>query len=94
MTMVERQNIFAKEYLDIADFQVLYGMNYPQASKMMNAIKKRLTIGMRKELRLEVQGKLHVQDYLDWLGVKSDRYAMVEIETGAECAGVENDTRC
>lgn len=80
MTMQERQNIFAKEYLSITDMQALFDMSYQQASKMITDIKKRLTVGLKKELRLSVQGKLHVQDYLDWLGVRSDRYAMVEIE--------------
>jgi hypothetical protein len=80
MTMQDRQNIFAKEYLSIKDIEMLFDMSYPQASKMITDIKKRLTVGLKQELRLSVQGKLHVQDYLDWLGVRSDRYAMVEIE--------------
>jgi hypothetical protein len=81
MTMQERQEIFAKEYLSIKDMEALFGVTYPQASKMITDIKKRLTVGLKKELRLNVQGKLHVQDYLDYLGVSSDRYAMVEINT-------------
>lgn len=81
MTMQERQEIFAKEYLSIKDMEALFGVTYPQASKMITDIKKRLTVGLKKELRLNMQGKLHVQDYLDYLGVSSDRYAMVEINT-------------
>ncbi len=81
MTMQERQEIFAKEYLSIKDMEALFGVTYPQASKMITDIKKRLTVGLKKQLRLNVQGKLHVQDYLDYLGVSSDRYAMVEINT-------------
>lgn len=76
MTMQERQEIFAKEYLSIADMCKLYDILPPHASALMTKIRNKLTIGKAQELRLDVRGKLHILDYLDWLGVTSDRYSM------------------
>ena len=76
MTMQERQDIFAKEYLSIEDICKLYDLLPPHASELMGKIRKKLTIGMNQELRLDIRGKLHIQDYLDYIGVKSDRYSM------------------
>ena len=42
----------------------------------MTKIRKKLTIGKGQELRLDCRGKLHTQDYLDYIGVKSDRYGI------------------
>lgn len=78
MTMEERKAIFAKEYLSIDDICKLYDMLPPHASEFMNEIRKKLTIGMNRELRLKMRGRLHTQDYLDWVGVQSDRYAMTK----------------
>lgn len=75
MTMQERQEMFAKEYLSIEDMQKLFDITYPMASKMILDIKRR--IEMTKTLRLKVQGKLHIQDYLDYMGIASDRYGIV-----------------
>lgn len=76
MTMQERQEIFAKEYLSIEDICKLYDLLPPHASALMGKIRKKLTTGMNQELRLDIRGKLHIQDYLDYIGVKSDRYSM------------------
>lgn len=76
MTMQERQDIFSKEYLSISDIQRLYDFNYPQASQFILDIKTKFKID-DKALRLKVQGKIHIQDYLDFLGVKSDRYGTI-----------------
>lgn len=80
MTMVERSEIFAKDVLTIADFQKLFDMNYNQASEMMVKIRTKLTKGMGKELRLDIKGKIHTQDYLDWVGVSENRYSMIKGE--------------
>lgn len=89
MTMQERQEIFAKEYLSIDDMSKLYGLSYPHASKMILDIKKKLVLGNGQGLRLEMQGKLHIQDYLDYIGVRSDRYVIHNTggEENAENAG-------
>ena len=80
MTMLERQEIFAKEYLSIDDICKLYDLLPPHASSLMSKIKKKLTIGMNQELRLDCRGKLHIQDYLDYMGIKSDRYGIYKGE--------------
>lgn len=78
MTMDERSNIFAKEYLSIDDMCRLYDFSPPHASAFMGQIRKKLTIGMKRELRLDMRGRLHTQDYLDYIGVTSDRYAIAK----------------
>lgn len=75
MTVQERQEIFAKEYLSVADFCKLYDMSQPNASALMCKMRNKLIFGMKQELRLDMRGRLHVQDYLDYLGVQSDRYS-------------------
>lgn len=77
MTMQERQEIFAKEYLSNEDLCKLYDLLPPHASELMNDIKKNLVIGKNRELRLNMRGKLHTQDYLDWIGAPTaGRYGM------------------
>jgi hypothetical protein len=80
--MVERQEIFAKEYLSVEDMCKLYDLLPPHASEFMQQIRTKLTVGMNRELRLTMRGRIHVQDYLDYLGVSSDRYAMQGITEG------------
>ena len=74
--MEERQEIFAKEYLSIKDVERLYDFNTQQASKFILAIKRKITVGLNKGLRLEMAGKIHIQDYLDYMGISSDRYGL------------------
>ncbi len=68
MTIAERDEIFSKEYLSIADIQKLLGVDYGPAAKIIREIR-------RKHDRLGMQGKIHVQDYLDYYNIPmSDRY--------------------
>ena len=76
MTMAERQDIFAKEYLSIKDIAKLFDVCDKKASVLILDMKRRLTIGMGKTLRLSLEGKIHIQDYLDYLGVTADRYSI------------------
>lgn len=85
MTIEERNEIFAKEYLSIADIEKLYGVNYPKASVIITDIKRILTIGRGQKLRWTCNGKIHIQDYLDYLGVTSDRYSTNYQGEKAEC---------
>ena len=85
MTMQERSDIFAKEYLSIEDICKLYDFQPPHASAFMGKIRKKLTIGMKRELRLDMRGRLHTQDYLDAIGVSSDRYSIAK-NNEMECA--------
>ena len=73
MTIAERVEIFSKEYLDISDLQKLLGIDYGPAAKIIREIR-------RKHDRLGIQGKIHVQDYLDYYNIPmSDRYVSKEI---------------
>lgn len=79
MTTAEYNDILAKECLRAEDIQKLYGFNGSQASEFMNKLKYRLTKVMGRELRLDMRGRIHTQDYRDALGLDSIRYATVII---------------
>jgi hypothetical protein len=66
MTVTEKNDMFAKEYLGIEDIAKLYGLCYNRASMLLREIKNKITIGQGKELRVTLRGKIHTQDYLDW----------------------------
>lgn len=76
MTYAEREAIFSKEYLSIPDLEVLLGLNYQMAAKRMRDIK-------RRHDRLHTQGKIHVQDYLDYFELPPERYTRPEDEGSA-----------
>ncbi len=67
MTYAEREEIFSKDYLSIADIQALLGLSYQDAAKTIRNIK-------RKTDRLGLRGKIHVQDYLDYFALSTERY--------------------
>ena len=69
MTFIEREQIFAKEYITTKELQILLGYsNLPSASAKMSEIKR--VVGDR----LGVKGKIHVEDYLAYFKIKTDRY--------------------
>ena len=76
MTVDERKDIFSKECLSIKDFERLYGVDYNTASKIIREIKTTMALkGL--ELRISISGKIHVEDYLDWVDTKhADRYSV------------------
>lgn len=84
MTVAERNNILSKECLTISDIKRLYDFNDNQASKFIIDIKNRLKIGKKQALRLEMQGRIHTQDYLDGLNVVGDRYSIKVSEEKGE----------
>lgn len=67
MTFSEREEIFSKECLTIEDIELLFGVSYPDAARIIRNIR-------RKYDRLQIQGKIHVQDYFDYFGLQTDRY--------------------
>ena len=71
MTYAEREEIFSKEYLTIADIQSLLGMKYQDAARTIRNIKRRTD-------RLGIRGKIHVQDYFDYYQISTDRYTKPE----------------
>lgn len=74
MTREEREAIFSKECLSIEDVEKLFGVEYDSAAKIIRDIKMKLTVGKKKDLRLSIQGKLHILDYLDAVGTKDYAY--------------------
>lgn len=69
MTLEQRNEMFAKDYLSIADVQVLLNLKYGAAAELMREIK-------RKSDRLHIQGKIHVQDYIDYFNLDIGRYVV------------------
>lgn len=64
MTYEERENIFSKELLSLSDFEKLFGISKTEACRTVQMIKRQLP-----KLRVEIKGKLHTQDYIDWLNL-------------------------
>lgn len=73
MTYIEREEIFSKDYLTIKDIEKLLGLEYNEAAKQIRDIKRGLEL-KGQTLRLKTQGRLHVQDYLDYYGLSAERY--------------------
>lgn len=71
MTMLERQDILASELLSNEDICKLYKVLPPHASELMNEWKRKLVVG-GQELRVDMRGKIHRQDYFDATGTKPD----------------------
>lgn len=84
MTYAKREEIFSKEFLSIADLQELLGLKYQGAAELMRDIKRELTMNPKyngQGVRLDIQGKLHVQDYLDYFCITNlDRYQRIKKE--------------
>lgn len=73
MTLEERNEMFAKDYLTINDVQALLNMDYGSAAALIRQIR-------RKCDRLNIQGKIHVQDYIDYFKLDISRYCALVIE--------------
>lgn len=59
-----------KECYTIKDFEEMFQCPYQSAAKLMRDIRGRITIGLGRELRLNVRGKIHVLDYEDAMSMK------------------------
>ena len=70
MTYAEREAIFSKEALTNQDIAKLFKCSIPKASKMAQEIKRR--VGSR----IDFEGRVHVQDYLDYMEIKEERMSM------------------
>ncbi len=67
MTYEERDEIFAKDYLSIEDIMRLLDLSYGDAASVIRDIR-------RTHDRLHRQGKIHVQDYIDYFQLDIARY--------------------
>ena len=70
MTVQEREQIISKDYLDVCDIQVLLGVPKQTAYKIIRQIR-------RQTDRLGLQGKIHIQDYIDYFNLDIKRYKEV-----------------
>lgn len=61
-TYAQREQIFAKEYLDVNDFMCLFGISLPSAYKLIREVK-------RNSDRLKIQGRVHIQDYFEYFDI-------------------------
>ena len=61
-TYTQREQIFAKEYLDVNDFMRLFGISLPSAYKLIREVK-------RNSDRLKIQGRIHIQDYFEYFDI-------------------------
>ena len=61
-TYAQREQIFAKEYLDVNDFMLLFGISLPSAYKLIREVK-------RNSDRLKIQGRVHIQDYFEYFDI-------------------------
>ena len=72
MTYEKREEIFSKDYITTQELQELLGYkSLSQASVKMGDIKR--AVGDR----LGIKGRIHTEDYIEYYGIKTDRYAKV-----------------
>ena len=64
-----RAEILSKDRLSISDIQELFGIGYQGAAKIIRDIKCKFNF-TGKNLRLNIRGYIHTQDYLDYFGLK------------------------
>lgn len=76
ITIERRQEIFAKDYLTVVDMQDILGLDYNTAAKIIREIKNKIKI-RGGEPRIDAQGKVHVQDYLDVYKLPPERYLTI-----------------
>lgn len=75
MTYEMRERIFSKEVLTITDIMLLFGLSYQPAAQLVRNIR-------RKHDRLGLEGKLHVQDYLDYFNLNGNDKRYMKREEG------------
>lgn len=68
MTLAQRREMFAKDYLDLTDLTMLLGICYTRASEIVREIK------FNTRDRLRTRGRVHVQDYLDYYHLDPKNY--------------------
>ncbi len=67
MTRQEREEILMKDYLTAEDLMQLIGVDLSKAYTIIRDIR-------RKTDRLGIQGKVHIQDYIDYYQLDVTRY--------------------
>jgi hypothetical protein len=76
MTYARREEIFSKDYITTQELQEILGYKHlSQASIKMGDIKR--AVGDR----LGIKGRVHTEDYLEFFGIKTDRYSKPQGES-------------
>lgn len=97
MTYQDREEIFAKEALHIKDVEKLYGCANSTAAELIRKWKMKLEYS-GKTLRLDIDGRIHMLDYFDVMGVsdieRGNRYFKKKpLNVYDEIAACDVDTR-
>lgn len=71
MTYQEREEIFSKEALHISDVAALIGCSYDKAAVLIREWKTKIQLS-GKPLRLNLDGRIHVMDYFDVMGINGE----------------------
>ena len=71
MTYQGREEIFSKEALHISDIQQLIGCSPSTAAALIREWKRKIEWS-GKELRLKLDGKIHILDYFDVMGINGE----------------------
>lgn len=71
MTYEEREDIFSKEALHISDVSALIGCSFDKAAVLIREWKRKIQFS-GKELRLNLDGKIHILDYFDVMGINGE----------------------
>lgn len=87
MTYSEREAIFSKEALNGEDIMKLFGVCRTEATKIMQQIKHKTGD------RLGVQGRIHVQDYLDYFALSPERYGGDRLAPTQITEAVKNEAK-
>lgn len=74
MTLAQRREMFAKDYLDLTDLSMLLGTCYSRASEIVQEIK------FNTRDRLHTRGRIHVQDYFDYYHLDPKNYYRGNLE--------------
>lgn len=71
MDYKKREEIFSKEALHISDVAALIGCSYDKAAVLIREWKRKIQFS-GKELRLNLDGKIHILDYFDVMGINGE----------------------
>lgn len=71
MDYQQREEIFSKEALHISDVQKLFGCAQSTASSLIQGWKRKIQFS-GKELRLNLDGRIHIMDYFDVMNINKE----------------------
>lgn len=93
MDYAKREEIFSKDVINIQDIMAVLDMSYNDAAEFIRMVKRTMIYTFHKPPRESRQGRLHVQDYLEYFNIpqNSNRYKTLKNE---EVNNYDNVTNC